>query len=162
MLYKAIDIFSNFIGQEHPVLKLVPTFKATSENWMDFADKFIELGYEGSVLRNPDYPTYYSGRTVYQMLKYKPTKIDEYEIVGIEEAISQEGEPKGMVGSFIVKSHDGEDTFSVGAGKLTHEQRVYYWDHICFYIGKTLIVKQGKILTANGFPTCAVAVEVKE
>jgi hypothetical protein len=155
------DLFSSFIGQDHPVLKLVPTFTATSENWMDFADKFLELGYEGSVLRNPNCPIYYAGRTVYQMLKYKPTEIDEYEIVGIEEAISQEGEPKNMVGSFIVKAHDGEDTFSVGAGKLTHDLRRHYWFIQSTLMGKTLITKQGKILTANGFPTCAVAVEVK-
>jgi hypothetical protein len=96
------------------------------------------------------------------MLKYKPTEIDEYLIVGVEEAISQEGVPKGMVGSFIVKPRDSEDTFSVGAGKLNHTERVLIWKHKERYPGLTLIVKQGKILTTNGIPTCAVAVEVKE
>jgi ATP-dependent DNA ligase len=144
------------------VLKKVPTFKGTPYTWMELSDQFLAAGYEGSVLRNPHFPEYYAGRTVKQMLKYKPTEIDEYIIIGVKEAISQTGELKGMVGSFIVKPRDSEDTFPVGAGKLTHGVRKYYWLMAKTLPGKTLIVKQGKIKTTNGFPTCAVAVEVKE
>lgn len=151
--------------QENPkiaqFLKQVPTFRTTKETWMLGADSFLAEGYEGAMLRNPHFPAYKPRRLVNQLLKYKPTEIDEYEILGVEEAISKEGIPKGMVGSFLVQGNDGVP-FSVGAGKLSHDKRRHYWTIQNTIIGKTLITKQGKIKTTNGVPTCAVAVEIKE
>lgn len=95
------------------------------------------------------------------MLKYKPTEIDEYLIIGVEEAISLAQEPLGMIGSFLVQGDDGME-FKVGAGKLTHGQRREYFKVKETLIGKTLVTKQGKIITTEGIPTCAVAVEIKE
>ena len=95
------------------------------------------------------------------MLKYKPTETDEYIIIGVEEAISKDGIPKGMVGSFLVQGDD-EITFKVGAGKLKHNIRRHYWFIQSTIIGKTLVVKQGKIKTTEGKPTCAVAIKIKD
>jgi ATP-dependent DNA ligase len=148
------------MGGEHPVIKFVQTYNANQENWMQMADIFLELGFEGLMFRNKTYPTYEARRLVRQMLKYKPSEIDEYRIMGITEAMSQTGEPLHMVGSFIVQGDDGIE-FKVGAGKLSHNERFAYWRVRDTLIGKTLVTKQGKILTTEGIPTCAVAVEVK-
>ncbi len=142
-------------------IKPVECYKLDKNNWMIAADIFLSEGYEGAILRNPFAPAYDPRRTVGQMLKYKPTETDEYEIIGVLEAISQEGEPKGMVGSFIVQGDD-EVSFRVGAGKLKHFEREQLFQGRDRLIGKTLVVKQGKILTTEGKPTCAVAVRIKE
>ncbi len=155
-----LDVVFSKLGS-HNVLKKVPTYNANKDNWMTIADVFIRQGFEGLMLRSKNYPTYEARRLVRQMLKYKPSEIDEYKIIGVTEAISKTGEPKGMVGAFIVQGDD-EIEFSVGAGKLTHNQRIYYWINKDTVLGKTLVTKQGKIITTEGIPTCAVAVEIKE
>ncbi|MCK5015666.1 MAG: hypothetical protein KAS32_01225 [Candidatus Peribacteraceae bacterium] len=154
-----LDIVFDKLG-DHPVLKKVPTYSATQNNWMQMVDIFLELGFEGGMFRNKNYPTYEARRLVRQMLKYKPSEKDEYTIMHITEAMSQTGECKGMVGAFLVQGNDGVQ-FNVGAGKLTHDKRKEYWQIWEQLIGKTLITKQGKILTTEGIPTCTVAVEIK-
>lgn len=144
---------------EFQFLKAVPTYRATTANWMEISNLFINQGYEGSILRKYDYPTYDPRRLTGQMLKFKPTETDEYTILRVDEAISQEGEPKEMVGSFLVQGND-EVPFSVGAGKLTHTERIHLWLQRDTLPGKLLEIKQGKILTTGGIPTCAVAVKV--
>lgn len=148
-------------SENNSPLKVVPTYWATPHNCMAISDRLLQQGYEGSIFRNPNYPTYEARRLTNQLLKYKPTEIDEYEILGVEEAISKNGEPLAMVGAFIVQGDD-LNPFRVGAGKLTHDQRKHYWMIQSTLKGMTLVTKQGKIKTTNGIPTCAVAVEVKE
>lgn len=155
-----LDIVSKKVG-DHPTIKFVPSYRGTTENWMQINDIFIEMGFEGSIFRGRHYPTYDPRRLVRQMLKYKPSEIDEYIIVDVTEAVSQDNVPLGMVGSFIVQGDD-EMQFKVGAGKLTHNDREYYWHIKEQIVGATLITKQGKILTTEGIPTCAVAVEIKD
>jgi len=154
-----LDVVFEKLGPNN-ILYKVPTYNATQENWMQMADIFLEMGFEGLMFRNKDYPTYEARRLVRQMLKYKPSEIDEYRIVDVTEAISKDGERKGMVGAFVVQGDDGVQ-FSVGAGKLTHKDREHYWKIYTSLIGRILVTKQGKILTTEGIPTCAVAVEIK-
>lgn len=138
-------------------IKRVDTYLAEEQNWLEFTDRFLDLGYEGSIVRSLKH--LYQEKRTNQMLKYKPTEYDEYEIVDLLEAISKDGDPKGMVGAFIVRGNDGT-VFKVGAGKLTHSRRTNYWNSRKHIIGMTLLVKHGKIITSNGIPTPAVAVEV--
>lgn len=157
-----IMLYTNMLKQyPTPHLKAVEAYKTNKDNWMEAADIFLSEGYEGAILRNPFAPIYDPRRTVGQMLKYKPTEIDEYVIVDVIEALSKDFDPKGMVGSFLVQGND-KVTFRVGAGKLKHEQRIAYWHNRDSILGKTLVVKQGKIKTTGGIPTCAVAVRIKE
>lgn len=135
----------------------VPTFLADATTWVIYTETFIELGYEGSILRKKG-AVYTEKRTV-NMLKYKPTEFDTYKIVDLHEAISKEGEAKGMVGAFEVDSGDG-GTFKVGAGKLKHLTRTAYWRQRHALKGRMLKVKHGKIVTSKGIPTPVVAVEV--
>ncbi|MHA1481916.1 MAG: ATP-dependent DNA ligase [Candidatus Heimdallarchaeaceae archaeon] len=137
----------------------VPTYKADIHSWQTFSDYFLSQGYEGAILRKWNHPIYEPRRLTGQMLKYKPTEFDEYIILEVLEAISKEGEPKSEVGAFLVQGND-LSSFKVGAGKLKQQQRKYYWLVKDSLPGKILKVKQGKILTTKGFPTCAVAVEI--
>lgn len=155
-----LDIAFSKLG-DHPVLKKVSTYNADQGNWMQMADIFLEMGFEGGIFRNKNYPTYEARRLVRQLLKYKPNEIDEYIITDVIEAISQTAQPLGMVGSFVVRGDD-EIQFKVGAGKLNHIERAMYWKIKDTLVGKTLVVKQGKIRTVEDIPTCAVAVEIKE
>lgn len=155
-----LDVVFDKLGPS-TILQKVPTYKATQDTWMQMADIFLTAGFEGGMFRNATYPTYDPRRLVRQMLKYKPTEIDEYIILCVTEAVSKEHEPLGMIGSFVVQGDD-EVHFKVGAGKLSHSKRTHYWNIQHTLVGKTLVVKQGKIITTEGIPTCAIAVEIKE
>lgn len=143
---------------ENPLV-YVPYTIVTPDNWIEQAYKYTEEGYEGIILRGAIWE--YEMRRSTHMLKFKPTEEDEYQILGVTEAVSQEGNPKGMIGAFVVCGDDGTH-FNVGAGKLLHSIRQIYWDNRDYLVGKKLKVKHEKIKTVNGIPRCAVAVEVVE
>jgi len=139
-------------------LQLVPYTIETPDTWMNKAREWTDLGYEGIILRGAIWD-YEKKRTSF-LLKFKPTELDEYIIVGVNEAISKDGYEKGMVGSFSVKGDD-ETVFDVGAGKMDHPTRTKLWQNRGDILGKPLLVKHEKIRTVRGIPICAVAVEVK-
>jgi ATP-dependent DNA ligase len=99
--------------------------------------EFLEMGYEGIIVRHPEHP-YYRKRSRF-ILKFKPKKTDHYQIIGIVEAISKTGEKKGMLGAFICTSDEGT-TFRVGAGELSHERRKQIWAERDQFIGRICIV----------------------
>lgn len=124
---------------------------------MEFCSIFVAEGYEGVILRSYE-GTYTEKRTV-NMLKFKPTKKDVYLIVGVKEGTNR---LTGMLGSFLVRGHDGTE-FSVGTGpELTDEKRQRYWQIRDTLIGKKLLVKHEEITTSGGKPICTVALEVKD
>ena len=106
-------------------VKLVPTrFAHSLDDIKRIYDEFIEMKYEGIVVRHMEAP-YVEKRSIH-MMKFKPKKSDTYRIVGWNEEISIDGIPKGRIGSIILTS-DLDDTFSVGAG-LDADQKAYLWD----------------------------------
>lgn len=140
-------------------LVYVPYTIVTPYTWLKQANIYTSEGYEGIILRGAIWN--YETKRSLGMLKFKPTEEDTYIILDVSEAISKEGNPKGMVGSFQVYGDDGT-AFYVGAGKLSHTERVRYWDYREEIIGKMLKVKHEKDKTTGGVPVCAVAVEVIE
>ena len=141
-------------------IRRVSTYLANQSDWMDYAKEFLTQGYEGSILRKID--RMWRPKRDVGLLKFKPTETDEYTILGVNEAVDKDGNPKSMVGSFIVKSKTHDQQFSVGAGKMKHFERVHYWFYRDTIIGKTLIVKQEMNITSGGVPLCAVALEIKD
>lgn len=127
--------------------------------WMSQVYKYIQKGYEGGIFRSPLLP--YEEKRSRGLLKFKPSKTDIYKILAITEAISQEGEFKGMAGAFTVSGDDGT-AFNVGAGKLKHSERKVIWKNKEYFIGKDLEVKHEMLKTVNGIPLCAVAVKILE
>lgn len=139
-------------------LQQVPTRPVDIKEWTVLAGEYIDQGYEGAVLRSPT--GMYIPKKGVHMLKFKPTEEDIYTIIGVTEAISQEGERKGMVGAFMVRDSDNR-VFKVGAGKLPHAKRIDYWEHRNRLLERPLLVKHELIPTDGGIPVSAVAVKVK-
>jgi len=87
-------------------------------------DDLVEQKYEGIIVRH-FMADYREKRSIFVM-KFKPKKKDIYNIVGWNEEVSMEGDPKGRIGSLILSSQEG-DTFSVGAG-LDHKEKAELWE----------------------------------
>jgi ATP-dependent DNA ligase len=150
------------LGREHfdSPLFLTPTHIVSEEHIIPWTNYYLANGYEGVILRHPY--GFYETKRSNAMLKYKPTERDEYPILEVIEAISEDGEKKGMVGAFRVLS-PGKDIFKVSAGKIPHAKRKELWLSREGLKGKTLIVKHEKIKTgARGIPISCIAVEVKQ
>lgn len=127
------------------------------QTWMKQVYEYTQEGYEGAIFRSPLYS--YEEKRSRGLLKFKPSEKDTYKILGVNEAISQEGEPKNMIGSFMVSGDDGT-AFKVGAGKLSHPERERLWKDKECLLGKDLEVKHELIKTTGGIPLCCVAVRV--
>ena len=133
----------------------------TLEDVYQLYDRFIGEGYEGFIIRELSAP--YERKRSGAMMKFKPKATDEYEIVSVYEAISEDGTPKGMVGGFNCID-DMATTFSVGAGKLTHDQRIRLWKDWCenpHYIhGSYLEVEYQTLSDKNKVPLFSRAVRI--
>ena len=121
-------------------------------------DKVVELGYEGIIVRHKDAP-YELKRSIYVM-KFKPKKEDNYEIIGFQEEVSISGQNKGTLGALICKSGDG-NTFSVGTG-FSADDRYRLWLDRGSLPGKNVKVKYQHITTGKQVPRFPVFVEVIE
>ena len=106
-------------------LKMVKSEVAhTLEEVYQLYDRFIGEGYEGFIIRELGAP--YERKRSGAMMKFKGSKQDCYKIIRLEEAISENGTPKGMVGAFQCIDDMGT-LFKVGAGRLTHDERKEIW-----------------------------------
>lgn len=143
-----------------PPLYIVPIFICSSMNEiMDTYQDILSQGYEGIIIRHIMAP--YERKRSNMGMKFKAKKIDEYEIIDVIEAVSEAGEPKGMVGSFLCHGEDGTP-FKVGAGQLSHMQRIEIWeDHIWHknVIGNYVKVEYQN-LTVNKVPRFGLAIEI--
>ena len=82
-------------------------------------------GWEGLVARSHDDPWAPGKRSWgYQKMLNEPT-ID-LRIVGVEEAVDKDGNPKGMAGGLIA-SYKG-NRIGIGPGRLTHAERTELWN----------------------------------
>lgn len=143
-------------GRFEDCLKMVSTTVIFFEDWLLKTRKYMDEGYEGSILRHP--LAFYEKRRSRFILKYKPTAFDDYLIIGYVEG---EGWAEGHLGAFLVQGDD-ETTFKVGSGKLlTKERRKYFWSIREELVGKMLIVKHEELKTSGGKPVCAVAFDIK-
>lgn len=131
----------------------------------EFLGRCIDLNYEGMVIRHQDlrYESSTSRTRVAKrstwMLKCKPKKFDVYRIQCVKEAISLDGTPKGMVGSFGVYTKDENEVFWVGAGTLTHEERKALWERGSELSGKYLYIAYQNMST-KGIPAPGYALRI--
>ena len=129
------------------------------QDWMNQVYEFTQEGYEGAIFRGVLWN--YEEKRSRGLLKFKPTETDTYQILRVNEAFSQEGSPKAMIGSFTVAGDDKTE-FDVGAGKLLHSERERLWRNRQSLIGKKLLVKHEMLKTRTGIPLCAIAIKVIE
>lgn len=122
----------------------------SQEELEEFYTKALEMGYEGLIIRKQDAP-HKSGRCTVRegsYLRMKPTGDSEGVVLRLEEAYENLNEaktnelghtersthqenmkPKGMVGALWLRDIHTNEEVKVGAGKLTHEQRKYFWEN---------------------------------
>lgn len=125
----------------------------------------LALGYEGIILRNNDCG--YEEKRSTNLMKYKPSKQDEYLIVGVHEEIALDGTPKDTLGAFECEGPEGM-RFRVRPAMTAQEKkelweltRWVYPDHVDTPIGKTAIVKY-QDLTDKKIPRFPIMLEIKE
>ena len=140
-------------------IKIIPFYIIhTLEEVYSCLNVFMSQGFEGFILRK--YSEVYRRKRSIYMMKFKPKKRDVYQIIGIKEAISKDKVPKGMVGSFLCVSPPKPEVFPIGAGRLTHEQRIAYWEIRNDLPGQYLLVEYQHLTSKNGVPRSGVAVKV--
>jgi len=140
------------------IRKVPSTVADDMEDIMKKLDIMQSSGYEGIIVRHIMAP-YVRRRSIY-MMKWKPKRRDDYSIIDVLEAIDQYGKPKGMIGAFVCSGGNG-DTFKVGAGRLTHDERRSLWDMKEILKGETLTVEYQHMTSSRGVPRFGRAYKLK-
>lgn len=136
-------------------IKVVPTVKATRDNWFSIVEDYCNLKYEGGILRKAS--GLYEFKRSKNLLKSKPTETDIYKIVGVQQGT---GWCYDRLGAFTVKDKNGVK-FNVGTGpELTADLRMFYWNKRQSLAGKYLLVKHEFLKTKNQVPVATVAYKV--
>lgn len=117
--------------------------------------EFIAQGYEGFVVRQVDAP--YVRRRSTSIMKWKPYRFDEYEVVGYEEEYSIYNEPKDTLGALVLRS-DGS-LFSVGSG-FTEQQRQELWLRRDSLTGRRCKVRYQELTVGREVPRFPVFYEL--
>lgn len=141
--YSQIDIFEQMSSDVQFVCREIVN---NEEELMERNQYWVGMGWEGTMIRNPD-SLYKFGRATVskgELLKLKQFDDAEARIVGVEERMHNANEaktdalghtershhkanmiPTGMLGALVLEWENG-DTFKVGTG-FTEEQRVALW-----------------------------------
>jgi ATP-dependent DNA ligase len=134
------------IQEENSIAKVPSYAVKTNEDVKKFLKVFCSQGYEGFVLKNP-LSKYETKRSV-NWLKYKPRKIDSYQIIGFVEEVDKFGEYKDTLGALILSCPKG--TFNVGTG-FDDETRKYIWTHKSEFLYKFYTISYQE-LSKDGIP----------
>lgn len=132
-----------------PSIVKVVTLGARFDDVLTLTDRFISLGYEGIILRNPS--ACYVRKRTDGMLKFKPTKSDHYLIIDFDEAISMDGKHLNRVGSIVCIDHDNQNIFRVSAA-FSHEEAAYIWRNSDSYAGKFAHVTYQNLTNGKNVP----------
>ena len=139
-------------------ISVIPfTMLHTREEVEEFYHKCLDQGYEGCVLRDPD-GKHKDGRatiTSGAYLRMKPQSDKEALVLSLVEALENQNEAKvnelgrtersshkenkvgkGMIGMLICKDITTGMTIDVGAGKMTHEERIHYFNNPVEMVGQ--------------------------
>lgn len=144
-------------------IKVIPyTVINTKEEAIEFYEKCLDEGYEGAIFRDP-VAKHKDGRCTVKegaYLRMKPQSTKEAVVLSVYEAMENQNEakvnelghtersshkenlvPKGMLGGMIGKCLVTGLEINIGPGKMTHDQRKYYWLHQGEIVGKIIKYK---------------------
>lgn len=144
-------------------IHFVDTFKVFSEaEFLDFHGKFMEAGYEGTMVRSGGDEPYKFQYRDNQLLKYKDFVDEEFVIVGAKEGKgSSEGQCCFRVQSKMTTGGEyGDGSFDV-VPKGTRASRAEQWTNWKSYVGKELTVRYQR-LSDDGIPTFGVGIGVRD
>lgn len=154
ILDEQLDVFKHdyFEKRQHlnnlDALIYLPHFTVTNdEDAMMFRDKFIDLGFEGLIMRNPT-EEYQFGKRNMAMLKYKRSTDGKFLIVDIY----PEGEKRDLP-LFRLKNDINNATFEVHInGDFDYQKKFLYDDIKELTIGQYMYVEYGERSGINQVP----------
>lgn len=145
-------------------LRVVPSVVCKSEEELFAIDaKWLEEGYEGTIVRDPD-GLHKAGRSTVKeggLLRIKRFSEEEAVVYAVEEGqtnnntaqVNELGNtfrsshaagmvPNGMIGALLCRDVKTGQEITVGAGRLTHTERKYLFENQNEVIGKTVKYKK--------------------
>lgn len=138
------------VRTEQVPLKLGSTEEDIEDQVRPFLHRFLQLGFEGLVVRNP--ASVYEEKRSYNLLKLKPSKQDVYQIVDFYQERDKNGNLKNSLGGFVVCSpKNPAETFCVGSG-FTKEQRETFWKNAEDLIGRAVVVNYQDLTKTRKIP----------
>ena len=117
-------------------------------------DKFVEMGYEGIMIRDRK-SIYEIGKRSNYLLKFKTFQTEEYEIIGAKTGHGRDAD--AVV--WLCKTEDGNEFTARPEGTI--ENREYMYTNRDVYIGKMLTVRFQN-LTDIGVPRFPVGVAIRD
>ena len=159
--YKALEQHLDILPDKR--IKIVPyTVLNSIEEAEAFYQESLDLGFEGAIFRDPE-AKHKSGRCTANEAAYtraKPQSDKEALVISLVEAMENLNEAKvnelghtersshkenkigkGMVGMLQCKDLTTGMLIDVGAGKMTHAEREYYWKNPSEIVGKYIKYK---------------------
>ena len=119
-------------------LVILPTYHICNDTDANaWRDKFIDLGFEGLILRNPDVDYQYGRRRVGYMEKFKTKTDGKFEIVDIQP------ERKRNLPIITCRNDINDSTFETRFS-MPHDKQEYILNHKEDYIGKFVFISYGE------------------
>jgi len=105
-------------------LRILPTYQCNSPRELStYYARFLDENYEGIIMRRAT--GMYEAKKSQNLMKLKPRKKTEADVIGVIEEVDKYGNLKGALGAFMCELPDGT-RFSVGSG-FTAAQREEWW-----------------------------------
>jgi DNA ligase-1 len=143
----------NIIGKSK-YIKFVDVIKINSHNEIEkFHDEFVEMGYEGLIIRIPN--SIYENKRSKNLLKYKHFIDEEFELIDIVEGT---GNRSGMAGNIVLKMKNGKE-FSSGIRGGEDYYR-YLLQNKNKLIGKMATIRYQNLSDDEQIPRFPVCVDV--
>ena len=143
------------------VIKAVETIRATSIEEIDYHQaRWVNLGYEGLIVRDPDSEYAFNDRNE-SLIKYKKFYDDEFEIIGHEIEIWDDvltGEHRDLV-KWVCQTKDGKVFVSRPKGSYAQRERIC--KEAPLYYGKMLTVRYQE-LSQEGTPIMNIGQKIVE
>lgn len=119
-------------------LIILPTYHICNDaDAYAWRDKFIDLGFEGLILRNPDVDYQYGRRRVGYMEKFKTKTDGKFEIIDIQP------ERKRNLPIITCRNDINDSTFETRFS-MPHDKQEYILNHKEDYIGKFVFISYGE------------------
>lgn len=134
-------------------LVMVESVETTKTDFHEHFQRYMECGYEGIMLRDPE--SAYECKRSYGLQKYKEFVDAEFKIVDIEEGV---GNRSGMFGRMILE-HEG-NTFEANS-RGNQEYYTDLWKNKNKYIGKMATIRYQN-LTPDGIPRFGVCITIRD
>jgi ATP-dependent DNA ligase len=149
------EIIQDLVANAPENVKIVKTVRAHDESRVAYLHQlFVQDGYEGTMIRNPDMP-YEIGKRSYSLLKLKDFVDAEYRIVNV---IDGDGSDVGLA-IFELETDSGERFNCRPEG--SQENRADLFKNRRELVGKYLTVRYQE-LSKDGIPIFPVGVSIRE